>query len=63
MSMGEHLVPVLFITANVGSVFENVSYVPDTTDVICCSLIPLMLSMSCLPLDMMHEDSPRHLPY
>lgn len=23
--MGEHLVPVLLITANVGSVFENVS--------------------------------------
>lgn len=55
--------PVLFITANVGSVFENVSYIPDTTDVICCSLIPLKLSMSCLPLDLMHEDSPRHLPY
>ena len=25
MNMGEHIVPVLLITANVGSVFENVS--------------------------------------
>lgn len=39
MSMGEYLVFVLFIIVNVGLVFENVSYILDIIDVICCFLL------------------------
>lgn len=56
MSMGEYLVFVLFIIVNVGLVFENVSYILDIIDVICCFLILLMLLMFCLFLDLMYED-------